>query len=364
MSKKDKYLNDLNNTLDNYKYKKDIVDKYDSLIEKKLSEGQKITEIIKELGSAKDIRNKEVTTYRVTEKIKNIKNKIKDKSKKVLTSTKKFLRDRSKKIEFKNKLNKFKNKFKFKKNKKKPVKKNRDNILNKTKKVVLAKKVKSKYSLLIFIVQVLLFILLFYVLVIFMASLFAILDGIKFYGLSIFLFGLSLFIYLILSYLDRKKYCIDVNSRFYFISFVLTLIILALGVGYTTYNYFDVDYVSDLSEKYSFVTQTLEYRVSNEKDLHIYFNSWYKNYYLIQIDDRLDDKVKVEIKYYEAFYDLHHKIENGNMYISLSCDSKDIVSLYLNNLKENKIYNEKELSRYLIRIYVSEKNAKKLIIHN
>ena len=52
------------------------------------------------------------------------------------------------------------------------------------------------------------------------------------------------------------------------------------------------------------------------------------------------------------------------MYISLSCDSKDIVSLYLNNLKENKIYNEKELSRYLIRIYVSEKNAKKLIIHN
>ena len=198
-----------------------------------------------------------------------------------------------------------------------------------------------------------------------MASLFAVLDGIKAYGISVFLFSLSLLLIASLSLLNKKRCNMEINSTFYFITFVVLLVLSSLSVGYTAYKYFDLDYISDVSEKYNFSYKTLEYRLpSKNKDMNIYFNSWYKTSYITEFDNSLEGKIKIEVKYYEAFYDLVAKNEAGNVYVSLVFDSRDLISIYLDNLKENKIYNEKELGRYLVKIYVNEKDAERLVIHN
>ena len=139
---------------------------------------------------------------------------------------------------------------------------------------------------------------------------------------------------------------------------------IASGIAYTTYSYFKIDFVNTPNDKYALTYKELTYRLAKNQKTDIYFNSWYKVSYSMNYDNELKNRVRIVVKYNEIFYDLNSQNDEGDIYVSLVNDQRDMISMYINNLKENKIYNEKELSRYLIKIYVNEKDYKKLVIHN
>ena len=54
----------------------------------------------------------------------------------------------------------------------------------------------------------------------------------------------------------------------------------------------------------------------------------------------------------------------NDIYVSLSLDYRDRLSVYLENLKENKIYDKNELSRYTVKITMNERDKDRVIIEN
>ena len=72
----------------------------------------------------------------------------------------------------------------------------------------------------------------------------------------------------------------------------------------------------------------------------------------------------MEIKYYEEYYDYYIKKSSNDIYVSLSPDFRDRLSVYIDDFKENKIYKEEELSRYTVKITISEEDYQRLVIKN
>ena len=58
------------------------------------------------------------------------------------------------------------------------------------------------------------------------------------------------------------------------------------------------------------------------------------------------------------------KKNSNDVYVSLSVDFRDRLSVYLENLKENKIYDKNELSRYIVKITMNERDKERIIIEN
>ena len=86
--------------------------------------------------------------------------------------------------------------------------------------------------------------------------------------------------------------------------------------------------------------------------------------YTIEYDNTLDNKITIETKYYESYYDYYMKKNVNDIYVSLSLDYRDRLSVYLENLKENKIYDKNELSRYTVKITMNERDKDRVIIEN
>ena len=101
-----------------------------------------------------------------------------------------------------------------------------------------------------------------------------------------------------------------------------------------------------------------------EQNFTLTFNSNYNTQYTINYDDNLKDVIKVEIKYYECYYDYYFKKISNGAYVSLKLDDRDRLAVYIDDLKEKKIFDNDELSRYSVKITISSKNANRLVIHN
>ena len=63
-------------------------------------------------------------------------------------------------------------------------------------------------------------------------------------------------------------------------------------------------------------------------------------------------------------YDYNVKKSSNNLYVSLSVDPRDRISSYIDDFKDNKIYNTNELARYTVKITISEKDYQRLVIEN
>ena len=77
----------------------------------------------------------------------------------------------------------------------------------------------------------------------------------------------------------------------------------------------------------------------------------------------MNGKIGVEVKYYECYYNFYNKKSNHNVYISLKQDYRDKLSVYIENLKENKIYDSDELSRYTVKITGNKKDLERVVIN-
>ena len=109
---------------------------------------------------------------------------------------------------------------------------------------------------------------------------------------------------------------------------------------------------------------TYEFSSDPDKKYVITFNSNYNTQYVIDYDDTLNNKFKLEVKYYECYYDYFIKESSNNIYISLKLDNRDRLSVYIDDLKEGKVFDNDELSRYSVKITVNPKDVDRLVIND
>lgn len=404
MKKEKKYLNDLENKLNGIskKDKDKIIEKYREIIKKEKSNNRRIVDILKELGSTDLVAEKEIQSLKSNGKIKIFFNNVKEFITKDIQFTKKEKKEKPKKEkikkekikkEKKNKIRKekvkrenifkvLKSKFNFKKKDKDTLKENiietkeevkeeLPNIVESiTEKKIFESKGKRTRRIILRTLGVLLIICLLFiwlwVTVLLMSSMFAILDGIKYYGFNIALFGVDLLLLIIVILVNKLILGKKISVKWTLISVLLTLIIIACGISLFMKQISKIDIVKDVSEKY---TMTRKYEKislpSNlDKVTRISFNSHYDTKYTIEYDNTLDNKITIETKYYESYYDYYMKKNVNDIYVSLSLDYRDRLSVYLENLKENKIYDKNELSRYTVKITMNERDKDRVIIEN
>ncbi len=343
---KQKFLNELSKELTflTPSEKKKVVDKYRNKITKiKKKKNKKIKDIIESLGNIDKIVKKEA-----------FKKKIKDKKfglviiKDILL----FIPICLKKSYYRVfKLIKRDRKIKIEKDIEREIKETRD-IKNKN---IISK-------LFLNIILMLLCILLLILLSISTCLLFAIFDKVKVYALLIIFISLSVMcietIYLIERLLKKKI----IRFRKEFKVFITCLIFIGISIGIVIVQYNNLEFINDVNSKYTMTVNKKEIKINNfRKNYYIRFNSWYKPNYIIEYDNDLNDELIIEIKYYECFYDINYKKDLDSVYISLSENNRDKLSFYIENLKENKIYSSKELSRYTILIKLNEKNKDRII---
>lgn len=404
MKKEKKYLNDLENKLSGIS-KKDrdkIIEKYRNIIHEEKSNNKRIIDILKELGSTDLVAEKEIQSLKSNGKIKIFFNNVKEFITKDIQFTKKEKKEKPKKEkikkekikkEKKNKVRKekvkrenifkvLKSKFNFKKKDKDTLKENiietkeevKEELPNIVESITEKKIFESKgkrirriifRTLGVLLIICLLFIWL-WVTVLLMSSMFAILDGIKYYGFNIALFGIDLLLLIIVILVNKLIIGKKISIKWTLISVILTLIIIACGISLFMKQISKIDIVKDVSDKY---TMTRKYEKislpSNlDKVTRISFNSHYDTKYTIEYDNTLDNKITIETKYYESYYDYYMKKNVNDIYVSLSLDYRDRLSVYLENLKENKIYDKNELSRYTVKITMNERDKDRVIIEN
>lgn len=388
MKKEKKYLNELENKLNNISKKKreSIINKYREKIQEEKSKNKKITEILKELGTPSEVAEKELNNLKSNNKFKLIIDKVKNFIKKDIQFPSK---DKNKKVKKekvkKEKIKKDKSKIKiniFKKKKKDSIKDNiievKEEIQNELPniiesvtetKIFESKKSKTKRivlkSLGILFIMILLFIWL-WLTVILMASMFAILDGIKFYGINITIFGIDILLLLMIILVNKKILNKKINSKLTFISLIVLLIIIAFGITLSIKQISKVETVKDVSDKYTMTRKYEKINLSSnlEKITYISFNANYDTKYIIEYDNTLDNKLTIETKYYESYYDYYMKQNSNDVYISLSVDYRDRLSVYLENLKDKKIYDKNELSRYIVKITMNKRDKDRVVIEN
>lgn len=404
MKKEKKFLNDLENKLSGIS-KKDrnkIIEKYRNIIHEEKSNNRRIVDILKELGSTDLVAEKEIQSLKSNGKIKIFFNNVKEFITKDIQFTKKEKKEKPKKEkikkekikkEKKNKIRKekvkrenifkvLKSKFNFKKKDKDTLKENiietkeevkeeLPNIVESiTEKKIFESKGKRIRRIILRTIGVLLIICLLFiwlwVTVLLMSSMFAILDGIKYYGFNIALFGIDLLLLIIVILVNKLIIGKKISIKWTLISVILTLIIIACGISLFMKQISKIDIVKDVSDKY---TMTRKYEKislpSNlDKITRISFNSHYDTKYTIEYDNTLDNKITIETKYYESYYDYYMKKNVNDIYVSLSLDYRDRLSVYLENLKENKIYDKNELSRYTVKITMNERDKDRVIIEN
>lgn len=388
MKKEKKYLNELENKLNNISKKKreSIVNKYREKIQEEKSKNKKIVEILKELGTPSEVAEKELNNLKSNNKFKLIIDKVKN----FITKDIQFpSKDKNKKVKKekvkKEKIKKDKSKIKinmFKKIKKDSIKDNiievKEEIQNELPniiesvtetKIFESKKSKTKRivlkSLGILFIMILLFIWL-WLTVILMASMFAILDGIKFYGINITIFGIDILLLLMIILVNKKILNKKINSKLTFISLIVLLIIIAFGITLSIKQISKVETVKDVSDKYTMTRKYEKINLSSnlEKITYISFNANYDTKYIIEYDNTLDNKLTIETKYYESYYDYYMKQNSNDVYVSLSVDYRDRLSVYLENLKDKKIYDKNELSRYIVKITMNERDKDRVVIEN
>ena len=386
MKKDQKFLSKLEECLVRIskKNKSSIILKYRNIIDNEKNNNKKIIDIISELGNPEDIAKKEIEEIKsnrlyikIIKKIKTIKpNDILNRIKSLFNKKKK--KSKSKKTKY---IRRFKWNFKnFYKNvfsvfKKSSKKVNRDlnyikeEAVEELKEVRVFETKKEKTKRLIFniigiiIITIFIFIFLWSV-VLFIASAFSILDGLKTYSVVCTLFGIMTLMLWIILLFYKLIFKVMISKKVLLVSLIVIVFIIGCGAGFMLKQYYDIKDIKDVSEKYTMVSFSEKYNIpDNNKKLYVSFNSNYKTSYIIEYDNKLENRIRVEVKYYECYYDFYAKKSTNNVYISLKLDSRDRLSTYIEGLKDNKIYDTDELSRYVVKIYMNENDKERVIIY-
>lgn len=350
-----------------------IVSKYYDIIEEEKSKKRKITSILKDLGKPEEVAKREIENLknnnRLKDKINNIintlKNQFKNKSKKI----------KNEKVKKESLISKIKNKIKrkdtLKNNIEDVIEESKEEIVNVSeivteKKIFESRSTRVKriiYKTLGVILTIILLFIWLWLVIIFMASIFALLDGVKIYGINIALFGIVLLVLTIVILINKSIFRKKISLKWSLIFIISFIVIIAFGITLSLKEISKIKTTHDVSDKYTMTRSFTTYKIpSNNKPLYITFNSNYKTKYIVEYDESMKGKIGVEVKYYECYYDYFIKKGSDNIYISLKLNKRDRLSVYIDDLKEGKIYDNDELERYTVKITGSKSDIEKVII--
>ena len=350
-----------------------IVSKYYDIIEEEKSKKRKITSILKDLGKPEEVAKREIENLknnnRLKDKINNIintlKNQFKNKSKKI----------KNEKVKKESLISKIKNKIKrkdtLKNNIEDVIEESKEEIVNVSeivteKKIFESRSTRVKriiYKTLGVILTIILLFIWLWLVIIFMASIFALLDGVKIYGINIALLGMLLLVLTIVILINKSIFRKKISLKWSLIFIISFIVIIAFGITLSLKEISKIKTTHDVSDKYTMTRSFTTYKIpSNNKPLYITFNSNYKTKYIVEYDESMKGKIGVEVKYYECYYDYFIKKGSDNIYISLKLNKRDRLSVYIEDLKEGKIYDNDELERYTIKITGSKSDIEKVII--
>ena len=220
-------------------------------------------------------------------------------------------------------------------------------------------------SLGVLLISLLLFVWL-WVTVVFLASIFAYLDGVRFIGLVLALFGLDVIVLWIVIMVNRLIFKKPNNIKLNLIIIIVSVVFIALGIVLFVRKLYKVEEVNDVSIKYTMTNKISTYSLplDPEEKFYVTFNGNYKTQYIINYDETLNEKIKLEVKYFECYYDYYIKKTSNNVYVSLAQDNRDRLSVYIDDLKEGKVFSNDELSRYVVKISIHPDNAERLVIQD
>ncbi len=347
-----------------------IVSKYYDIIEEEKTKKRKITSILKDLGKPEEVAKREIENLK-----KN--NKLKDKVNNIIKSIKnKFKKKDKPKKEKKESLfsrikNKIKRKDTLKNNIEEVIEESKEEISNVTEIVTEKKIFESKssrikriiYKTLGLLLTIILLFIWLWLVIVFMASIFAFLDGVKLYGINIALLGIVLLVLTIVILINKSIFRKKISLKWSLIFIIAFIVIIAFGVTLSLKEISKIKTTHDVSDKYTMTRSFTTYKMpSDNKPLYITFNSNYKTKYIVEYDESMKGKIGVEVKYYECYYDYFIKKGSDNIYISLKLNKRDRLSVYIDDLKEGKIYDNDELERYTVKITGSKSDMEKVVI--
>ena len=351
-----------------------IVSKYYDIIEEEKSKKRKITSILKDLGKPEEVAKREIENLknnnRLKDKINNIINTLKNQFK---NKSKKIKKEKVKKESLISKIkNKIKRKDTLKNNIEDIIEESKEEIVNVSeivteKKIFESRSTRVKriiYKTLGVILTIILLFIWLWLVIIFMASIFALLDGVKLYGINIALLGIVLLVLTIVILINKSIFRKKISLKWSLIFIISFIVIIAFGITLSLKEISKIKTTHDVSDKYTMTRSFTTYKIpSNNKPLYITFNSNYKTKYIVEYDESMKGKIGVEVKYYECYYDYFIKKGSDNIYISLKLNKRDRLSVYIDDLKEGKIYDNDELERYTVKITGSKNDIEKVIIN-
>ena len=351
-----------------------IVSKYYDIIEEEKSKKRKITSILKDLGKPEEVAKREIENLknnnRLKDKINNIINTLKNQFK---NKSKKIKKEKVKKESLISKIkNKIKRKDTLKNNIEDIIEESKEEIVNVSeivteKKIFESRSTRVKriiYKTLGVILTIILLFIWLWLVIVFMASIFALLDGVKLYGINIALLGIVLLVLTIVILINKSIFRKKISLKWSLIFIISFIVIIAFGIALSLKEISKIKTTHDVSDKYTMTRSFTTYKIpSNNKPLYITFNSNYKTKYIVEYDESMKGKIGVEVKYYECYYDYFIKKGSDNIYISLKLNKRDRLSVYIDDLKEGKIYDNDELERYTVKITGSKNDIEKVIIN-
>ena len=200
--------------------------------------------------------------------------------------------------------------------------------------------------------------------ILFIMSCFFYLDGLKIKGIPVACLGLLIFGGILYTTL-RNKILRKEKSIFYsFFLYLVPIIIIGIGLGSVYHDVKDYDFILDVDSKYSMKTVEFEYDIPEAEDFKIYFNTNYGTAPTYKVDKKLKNKVKIEITYYKDYYELNNLYDSTSTYISLGASNRRKLAIFLENIKDNRIYSMDELERYEVVIYTNEKDANRVVVES
>ena len=382
MKKDQKYLIalELNLSKLSKKNRDKIVSKYYDIIEEEKTKKRKITSILKDLGKPEEVAKREIENLKKNNKlkdkvnniIKSIKNKFKKKDKSKKEKKEKVKKEKTKKESLFSRIkNKIKRKDTLKNNIEDVIEESKEEISNVTEIVTEKKIFESKssrikriiYKTLGLLLTIILLFIWLWLVIVFMASIFALLDGVKLYGINIALLGIVLLVLTIVILINKSIFRKKISLKWSLIFIISFIVIIAFGVTLSLKEISKIKTTHDVGDKYTMTRSFTTYKMpSDNKPLYITFNSNYKTKYVVEYDESMKGKIGVEVKYYECYYDYFIKKGSDNIYISLKLNKRDRLSVYIDDLKEGKIYDNDELERYTVKITGSKSDMEKVVI--
>lgn len=195
-------------------------------------------------------------------------------------------------------------------------------------------------------------------------SIFFYLDGFKVKSIPILSLGLFLFSIILYLTLRNKNKNKEKSIYYSFLIYILPLLLVCLGSVGVYREMGKYEYISNIDSIYTMKLDEFKYQIPEDSKFKIAFNTNYNTQYNIKYNEKLKNSVVIEITYYKDYYTINQSHDKNIAYISLESNLRRKVSLFLNNVKENRIINSNEFERYEVKIYVSKENEKRLVIEN